>query len=168
MDLKNECDEACTAVRGVTKRVSEGSLPDGVEALAMMLMQLQETASAIRECRRLLENEAHARLADAHAGVVTLFDGTTVRRSSRWNRRDVDKDGLITSLRTHPDAVRVDPDTGEIHNDSQAFAELLLKCFRQEPRWKAFEDLGINDEDYCEKEYVATVLVRKPEPGESS
>ena len=168
MDLKTECDEACTAVRDVTKRVREGSLPGGVEALAMMLVQLQETASAISECRRLLENETHARLADADAGKVTLYDGTTVRRSSRWNRRDVDREGLITSLRTHPDAVRVDPDTGEIHNDSQAFSELLLQCFRQEPRWKALEDLGINDEDYCEKEYVATVLLSKPEPAESS
>ncbi len=165
MDLSRECHKACEAVQTFAAGVDNGPLPEGVEPLAIMLVELRQAADTIRQVQRRLNNEAHVRLADA--GTVTLFDGTTIKRSQHWSRREVDREGLVNFIRDHPDVAGVDPVTGEMQAEPLAFSELLLKCFRQEPRWKQLVDLGLNDEEYCTKESIASVLVVPPESVES-
>ena len=98
---------------------------------------------------------------------MALPNGFTIRKVPTWSHTEINREGLIAFIRHHPDATRVDPETGEVQEVPWAFAELLLKCFRQEPRWRQLEGLGLETDEYCKLEFVPSVLTTAPEPAES-
>ena len=160
--MSSDCQEACDAIQRVTEGIAAGDLPDGVEQLVVMLRELRGASSAIKQSVRFLENETYVRLADADALTVTLYDGTTVRRRGTWSRTGIDREGLVEFVRQHPSATHVVLETGEIHEVPTLFAELLLSCFRQEPRWARLASMGLDDEKYCTKEFVPGLLIESP------
>jgi hypothetical protein len=160
--MSSDCREACEAIQRVTEGIADGDLPDGVEQLVVMLRELKGASSAIKQSVRFLENETYVRLADADAQTVTLYDGTTVRRQGTWSRTGIDREGLVEFVRNHPSATHMTSETGEIHEVPTLFAELLLRCFRQEPRWARLASIGLDDEKYCTKDFVPRLLIESP------
>ena len=161
--MRSDCREACDGIQRVAEGIERGDLPDGVEQLVLMLRELKGASGAIRKAVRFLENETCVRLADAEAKSFTLDDGTTIRSTWRWSRTGIDREGLVEFVRTHPSVTHVALETGEIHEDPTLFVELLLSCFRQEPRWARLESMGLDDEKYCtNKEYVPVLNINHP------
>lgn len=161
--MDSDCREACKAIQEVAEGIADGDLPNGVEPLVHMLVELREAADAIRRAQRFLRNETHVRLADAEANKVTLYDGTTVSRRMETTRTEIDKEGLVDFVRNHPSAAHVVSETGEVLASPALFVDLLLSCFRQEPRWAKLEQLGLDDEEYCTKQFVPSVVIQHSE-----
>ncbi len=161
--MDSDCREACNAIQEVVKGIADGDLPDGVEPLVHMLVELRGAADAIRQAQRFLRNETHVRLADADANRVTLYDGTTVSRRMETTRTGIDREGLVEFVRNHPSAAHVVSETGEVLASPALFVDLLLNCFRQEPRWVKLEQLGLDDEQYCTKQFVPSVVIQPSE-----
>ena len=54
-----------------------------------------------------------------------------------------------------------------MQEDPWALAEMLLKFFRQEPRWRRPEGLGLETEESCKLESVPSAPTTAPELAES-
>lgn len=86
-----------------------------------------------------------------------------VELTNRANRVDVNRDDLVRDverLANDPNQ-RTNPVTGEMASVEDTRIRLLKAAFRFEPRWAELSKFGLNDDEYCRKEWSASVKVAK-------
>jgi tRNA/tmRNA/rRNA uracil-C5-methylase (TrmA/RlmC/RlmD family) len=102
---------------------------------------------------------------DEKEATIAMPDGSQVLvvRDWRISRTKVKTDELVEEVRRRATDLerRLDKDTGEVVNEKDAELDAYRKAFRFEPRWSAIKELGINDDEYCEKKFQSTIKVTK-------
>ena len=141
------------------KRLTTEDLPSGIESLAELLTELELAFIEIRDKRRLLRQELSVRLADSGLSDFDFENGIRIERSTGTSRTNLDREGLINYIMNYCSRQLIDVETGEkvIQVDQEKLIEILLTCFRAEPRWKALSEHGVSDEEFCDKETFPTV-----------
>ena len=95
--------------------------------------------------------------------VVDMPDGSqvTVEKTVRANRKDIDKEGLTSAVErlAIKDEQRLDTATGELADVDATKIRLFKKCFRFEPRWTELKQLGIDDDEYCHRDWEPTAKI---------
>lgn len=93
--------------------------------------------------------------------VVDLADGTqlSVEQTVKVSRKDVDRDALLSAVdrASTEQRLRMDVETGEVAGIPETRNRLYRKLFRFEPRWADLRKLGIDDDEFCRKEFEPTV-----------
>lgn len=96
---------------------------------------------------------------------IEMPDGSTVLvvRDWRISRTKVKTDELVDEVmrRATDRERRLDKDTGELIDEKTAELDAYKQAFRFEPRWSVIKELGINDDEYCEKKFQSTIKVTK-------
>ena len=69
----------------------------------------------------------------------------------------------ITPFRFAVSGRALDKETGELKSPDATALELHKKCFRSEPKWTELKNLGVNDDDFCSREFVGSVKLIKAE-----
>ena len=84
-------------------------------------------------------------------------------RTGSWRRTDIDRDALVKYVRKCAllDDIRMDPETGELRPTEVVALELHQRCFRAEPKWTELKALGVDDDEFCHREFVASVKITK-------
>jgi hypothetical protein len=92
---------------------------------------------------------------------VVLADGSElgVERETRITRTKVQTVDLIKAVeeKLADPYRRLDQETGEVTPEHEAILVGLKEAFRFEPRWATIKELGLNDDEFCEKSYKSTV-----------
>jgi len=95
--------------------------------------------------------------------VVDLPDGTqvTVEQTVKVSRKDVDREALLSAVdrASTEQRHRMDVETGEVAGIPETRNRMYRKLFRFEPRWTDLRNLGIDDDEFCRKEFEPTVKV---------
>jgi hypothetical protein len=165
MTLRRDCQSALELLRAMESVVENEDFPQEVEALTAILLDLEQISATSRVVADALRTEASRRLSEAGTKSVAMFDGSTIRQRNQKKYSNIDREGLINYLRT------LDPDLAETTSSSESvikpdsFPDLLLRCFRQEPRWSQLASLGVSVSDYCN---VETSLRIEVSPAEKS
>ena len=55
----------------------------------------------------------------------------------------------------------MDSETGELRSPDVVALELHKRCFLSEPKWTELKNLGVNDDDFCSREFVPSVKLVK-------
>ena len=94
---------------------------------------------------------------------VVLGNGIVAERTGSWRRTDIDRDALVKYVRKCAllDDIRMDPETGELRPTEVVALELHQRCFRAEPKWTELKALGVDDDEFCRREFVASVKIQK-------
>ena len=147
---------------------SEDILP---EVAARLVDELGDAAKRIRSL-----------LGDAQAALIEHLDertnmgmrifgantdrpllGKLVRRKVR---RKIEAEALANEvIRRATTSVEADPVTGEIRDPHIAALAEVRRCFRLVPRWSMIRKFGLNDDEFCEQDWVTSV---KLQPYEST
>ena len=53
----------------------------------------------------------------------------------------------------------MDPETGELRPTEAVTVDLYERCFRFEPKWTELKNLGVDDDEYCRREFVASIKI---------
>lgn len=97
--------------------------------------------------------------------IVDMPDGTqvTVEKSVKATRKDVRRDDLVAAVEraSNEPKNRVDVETGEMSEVADTKVRLFKKCFRLEPRWTELKVLGIDDDEYCLREWEPTARIQE-------
>lgn len=125
---------------------------------------------AIKELR-LVNDELKAKVAktmearNEKEATIAMPDGSSVLVSRDWriSRTKVKTDELVEEVvrRATDMERRLDKDTGELVDEKTAELDAYRQAFRFEPRWSVIKELGINDDEYCEKKFQSTIKVTK-------
>lgn len=135
------------------------SLPDLIE----MVDRLDKAARNIRAASTAAKALANRLIDNAGEQRVVLGSGIVAERTGSWRRSSIDRAALVKYVRKVAllDDVRMDADTGELRPAEAVTVDLYERCFRFEPKWKELKHIGVNDEDFCSREFVASVRITK-------
>ena len=92
---------------------------------------------------------------------VVLPNGILAERTGSWRRSEIDRAALVKYVRkcAYHDDIRMDPKTGELRPTEAVTVDLYERCFRFEPKWTELKNLGVDDDEYCRREYVASIKI---------
>ena len=131
--------------------------------LIEMVDRLDEAARNIRSASTAAKALANRLIDNAGEQRVVLANGIVAERTGSWRRSNIDRAALVRYVRKvafHED-VRMDPETGELRPTEAVTVDLYERCFRFEPKWTELKNLGVDDDEYCRREYVASVKITK-------
>ena len=126
-------------------------MADRLDAAARNIKSASTAAKAL--ANRLIDNAGEQR--------VVLANGIVAERTGSWRRSNIDRAALVRYVRKvafHED-VRMDPETGELRPTEAVTVALYERCFRFEPKWTELKNLGVDDDEYCRREYVASIKI---------
>lgn len=154
-----------SAERLYTENYREDADGDAVD-LAVLLADIERLDSASRDLRSALtamRTRAHRAMEARGESRVVLPNGIVGERTGSWRRTNVDRDGLVRYVRKCADLedLRIDPATGEMRSPDAVALELHHRCFRPEPKWSELKALGVDEEDFCTREFAASVRIVK-------
>ena len=148
--------------------ISEGLLnpiPKDIElsALIEMVDLLDVTNRNIREASTKAKKLANQMIDNAGEQRVVLGSGIVAERTGSWRRSNIDRAALVKYVRTVAllDDVRMDTETGELRPAEAVTVDLYERCFRFEPKWKELKNIGVNDDEFCSREFVASIKITK-------
>lgn len=97
--------------------------------------------------------------------MMMLGDGSKVNvvRETKITRTAIQTEDLVKAVERAGSVAKYqfDPETGEIMNLGEAKLLALKEAFRFEPRWSVIKDLGINDDEFCQKRYKSTANIER-------
>ncbi len=97
--------------------------------------------------------------------IVDMPDGSqvTVEKSVKATRKDIRRDDLVAAVEREANEPknRVNTETGEMAEVPDTKVRLFKKCFRMEPRWTELKALGIDDDEYCHREWEPTARIQE-------
>ena len=128
------------------------------------MIDLLDTANReIRSVSVTAKKLANRAIDNAGEQRVVLANGIVAERTGSWRRTNVDRDALIKYVRRCAllDDIRMDPETGELRPSEVVALELHQRCFRAEPKWTELKALGVNDDEFCQREFIASVKITK-------
>jgi hypothetical protein len=127
-------------------------------------------ASQIDACvkdLRLVADELRKKVAAVMEAVdekerdVTLPDGSNVKVLREWkvSRTQVQTDDLVGAVEmiARDAEFRLNKDTGELIDETESRLSVIRRAFRMEPRWSVIKELGISDDEYCQKRFQSTI-----------
>ena len=135
------------------------SLADLIE----MVNRLDDAARNIRSASTAAKALANRLIDNAGEQRVVLGSGLVAERTGSWRRSNIDRAALVKYVRKVAllDDLRMDPKTGELRPVEAVTVELYERCFRFEPKWTELKNLGVNDDEFCRREFVASVKITK-------
>jgi len=135
------------------------SLADLIE----MADRLDEAARNIKSASTAAKALANRLIDNAGEQRVVLGNGIVAERTGSWRRSEIDRAALVKYVRkvAFLDDIRMDPETGELRPTEAVTVDLYERCFRFEPKWTELKNLGVDDDEYCRREYVASVKITK-------
>jgi hypothetical protein len=136
--------------------------------LADLLAIIASVDTAVRDLRsavKVMKARAHRALDARGEQRVVLPNGIVAERSGGWQRTKIDREGLMKFVRkcAELEDLRIDPRTGEMRTADAVALELHCRCFRPEPKWTELKTLGVNEEDFCSREFTPSVRIMKAE-----
>ena len=131
--------------------------------LIEMADRLDEAARNIKSASTAAKALANRLIDNAGEQRVVLGNGIVAERTGSWRRTNVDRDALVKYVRRCAmlDDIRMDPETGELRPPEVVALELHQRCFRAEPKWTELKALGVDDDEFCQREFVASVKITK-------
>ena len=131
--------------------------------LIEMVDRLDEAARNIRSASTAAKALANRLIDNAGEQRVVLGSGIVAERTGSWRRTDIDRAALVKYVRMVAllDDVRMDTETGELRPAEAVTVDLYERCFRFEPKWKELKNLGVDDDEFCSREFVASVKITK-------
>ena len=135
------------------------SLADLIE----MVDRLDDAARNIRSASTAAKALANRLIDNAGEQRVVLGSGLVAERTGSWRRSNIDRAALVKYVRkvAFHDDIRMDPETGELRPTEAVTLDLYERCFRFEPKWTELKDLGVNDDEFCHREFIASVKITK-------
>ena len=135
------------------------SLGDLIE----MVDRLDDAARNIRSASTAAKALANRLIDNAGEQRVVLGSGIVAERTGSWRRSDIDRAALVKYVRkvAFHDDIRMDKDTGELRPTEAVTLDLYERCFRFEPKWTELKNLGVDDDEYCRREFVASIKITK-------
>ncbi len=131
--------------------------------LIEMADRLDEAARNIKSASTAAKALANRLIDNAGEQRVVLANGIVAERTGSWRRSNIDRAALVRYVRKvafHED-VRMDPETGELRPTEAVTVDLYERCFRFEPKWTELKNLGVDDDEYCRREFVASIKITK-------
>jgi len=131
--------------------------------LIEMVDQLDEANRNIRSASTAAKALANRLIDNAGEQRVVLSSGIVAERTGSWRRSNIDRDALVKYVRKcafHED-IRMDAETGELRPVEATTVGLYERCFRFEPKWSELKSLGVDDDEFCSREFVASVKITK-------
>ena len=156
--------EAAEKIGGTIEALLEPIGPDIELTDLVTMIDLLDTANReIRSVSVTAKKLANRAIDNAGEQRVVLANGIVAERTGSWRRTNVDRDALIKYVRRCAllDDIRMDPETGELRPSEVVALELHQRCFRAEPKWTELKDLGVNDDEFCHREFIASVKITK-------
>ncbi len=137
----------------------EVNLADLIE----MVDRLDNAARNIRTASTAAKALANRLIDNAGEQRVVLGSGIVAERTGSWQRSEIDRTGLVKYVRKVAllDDIRMDPKTGELRPAEAVTVDLYERCFRFEPKWTELKSLGVDDDEFCRREFVASVKITK-------
>ena len=129
--------------------------------LIEMADRLDEAARNIKSASTAAKALANRLIDNAGEQRVVLANGIVAERTGSWRRSNIDRAALVKYVRKgafHED-VRMDPETGELRPTEAVTVDLYERCFRFEPKWTELKNLGVDDDEYCRREFVASIKI---------
>ena len=129
--------------------------------LIEMADRLDEAARNIKSASTAAKALANRLIDNAGEQRVVLANGIVAERTGSWRRSNIARAALVRYVRKvafHED-VRMDPETGELRPTEAVTVELYERCFRFEPKWTELKNLGVDDDEYCRREFVASIKI---------
>ena len=129
--------------------------------LIEMADRLDEAARNIKSASTAAKALANRLIDNAGEQRVVLANGIVAARTGSWRRSNIDRAALVRYVRKvafHED-VRMDPETGELRPTEAVTVDLYERCFRFEPKWTELKNLGVDDDEYCRREFVASIKI---------
>ena len=129
--------------------------------LIEMADRLDEAARNIKSASTAAKALANRLIDNAGEQRVVLGNGIVAERTGSWRRSNIDRAALVRYVRKvafHED-VRMDPETGELRPTEAVTVDLYERCFRFEPKWTELKNLGVDDDEYCRREFVASIKI---------
>ncbi len=135
----------------------------GLSDLIEMVDRLDDAARNIRSASTAAKALANRLIDNAGEQRVVLGSGIVAERTGSYRRTDIDRAGLVKYVRNTAtlDDIRMDPKTGELRPTEAATVDLYERCFRFEPKWSELKTLGVDDDEFCRREFVASVKITK-------
>ena len=135
----------------------EVNLADLIE----MADRLDEAARNIKSASTAAKAPANRLIDTAGEPRVVLANGIVAERTGSWRRSNIDRAALVKYVRkvAFHDDIRMDKDTGELRPTEAVTVELYERCFRFEPKWTELKNLGVDDDEYCRREFVASIKI---------
>lgn len=126
------------------------SIVDGfVKDLRLVADELRKKVAAVMEA------------VDERERDVTLPDGSPVKVLREWkvSRTQVQTEDLVAAVEqiARDPQFRVNKDSGELVDETESRLAVIRRAFRMEPRWSVIKELGINDDEYCQKRFQSTI-----------
>jgi len=129
--------------------------------LIEMADRLDEAARNIKSASTAAKALANRLIDNAGEQRVVLANGIVAERTGSWRRSNIDRAALVRYVRKcafHED-IRMDKDTGELRPTEAVTVDLYERCFRFEPKWTELKNLGVDDDEYCRREFVASIKI---------
>jgi len=135
----------------------------GLADLIEMVDRLDDAARHIRSASTVAKALANRLIDNAGEQRVVLGSGIVAERTGSWRRSDIDRAALVKYVRKAAalDDIRMDPETGELRPTEAVTLDLYERCFRFEPKWTELKNLGVDDDEYCRREFVASIKITK-------
>ncbi len=156
--------EAAQKIGGLAEALLD-PVDSGIELAALIeMVDLLDTANRnIRSAAAQAKTLANRMIEAAGEQRVVLPNGILAERTGSWRRTNIDRDALVKYVAkcARLDDIRMDPETGELRPPEVVNLELHQRCFRAEPKWTELKALGVDDDEFCHREFVASVKITK-------
>lgn len=140
-------------------------VPEDIELSALIeMVDLLDTANRnIRSAVGKAKVLANRKIEATGEQRVVLGNGILAERTGSWRRSNINRDGLVKYVAkcARLDDVRMDPETGELRPAEVVALELHQRCFRPEPKWTELKALGVNDDEFCQREWQPSIKIVK-------
>jgi len=150
--------------------LAEVFLDDPEQGMGIDLPELIEMVDTLENANRNIRSALGKLRATANWKIeatgeqrVVLGNGIVAERTGSWRRTNVDRDALVKYVAkcARLDDIRMDPETGELRPPEVVALELHLRCFRPEPKWTELKALGVDDDEFCHREFQASIKINK-------
>ena len=156
--------EAAQKIGGLAEALLD-PVDSGIELAALIeMVDLLDTANRnIRSAAAQAKTLANRMIEATGEQRVVLGNGVLAERTGSWRRTNIDRDALVKYVAkcARLDDIRMDPETGELRPPEVVNLELHQRCFRAEPKWTELKALGVDDDEFCHREFVASVKITK-------
>ena len=133
----------------------------GLADLIKMANLLDKANRNIRAATSAVKTQAAREMETQGEQRVVLSDGIVAERTGNWKRANVDRAALVKFVdhAAQREDLRIDKATGEMRSPDEVALDLHKRCFRPEPRWTELKKIGVDEDEYCHREWQASIKI---------
>ncbi len=157
--------EIARQIRNLSESLLELTSEASLAELIEIVDELDSANRNIRSASMAAKTFANMDMDKSGQQRVVLPSGLVAEKIGSYKRTNIDREGLEQYVLkcSRLEDLRLDPETGELRSPDATALELHKKCFRSEPKWTELKNLGVNDDDFCSREFVGSVKLIKAE-----